>query len=1180
MKNGPAVSSPTRICLKPRGGERPNSSQYSGRLGLKILNKAVVLGLMLSLTTWAWAGFGDPYVGELSDSWATTSAVIATVSSKLTSDETYGASKTINGGVFTVVGGEKVTDGIHHTYSADNAWISAGGSFGVSNPTGQTDCEQWIQFAFSGAFFITDIDIWNGCMTGPGAGSLRSFRETKIHYSVDGITWMQLMGPGVNGEFTFNPVPTFYSPYYFWYEPSDNIVMNRAAKYVVFSGYSNYGAGEYAMSELRFYCYKGNTQISLLPNPADSAIRVPSSTMLGWSPGSSAAAHEIYLGTSSNGVSNAVRLKGDLNGDGKVDFLDFSEFGAQWQLSPNGLTADLSGDGVVDLFDFSQTIAADWLDSGDGVYKGHYSLNTLMYRPPSLEAGRTYYWRVDEVNSSNTWKGNVWSFMVQGGAPAAAAYYVATNGSDDNDGLSLVTPFGTIQKARNVIVNSGGLPAGGVTVYIRGGKYFLNSQMDFTSANSGTVTSPIVYRAYTNESPRIIGGVQLDPSWFTLVPITDAIFNSRLPTSAKGWVYQCDLPAHGITNLGKLRNRGVSYGQTFHVGLVSHMELSCDGDMMQLARWPNSGYATITAGSTTGMTFTYSGTPANESKWPNASDPWVHGFWNYDFYDQYLPVATFTVNNNRVTLDDPPGNPSILAGKRWQVCNLLEELDQANEYYIETQVGNTYYGKLYFWPPANSVSGKEIVVSTVGENSTSLVKLSGASNLWFKGLTFEVSRFNAVEMQDCTSVVLDNCTIRNVGNIGVRVEGGSSCGVQNSKIYGLGQGIGLSGGNRYTLVGAGHYARNNEIHGFGRWIKAYQPAIGLYGVGNEASNNQIYNGADTGILCYQNNHLIQCNKIYNVAKETSDAGGIYSYWGWDTRGSLIKWNCIYDLIDSVPGGTGLWGIYLDGYTSGTTLYGNIIDNISPGSSGSAYTGGVLLNGGRDNEINGCIITYTPNAIVAGEWCAYPVNQAAAQRTRVSEFNYQSSPWSTTYPTLAAIPAAGDISNYAHPGGCKIINTVEKWNTTWTKTTLIGGLGDPFNAAYCSLTNNMLNTDPGYIDRTNKFFAPTYEGVARIPFERIGLLDQSQATNPIPRNDTTNVSKTTTVLHWAPAFDVNTHRVYFGTNPGSLPLVSPGQNYTSFVPTLSARTTYYWRIDQVNHSGMVVPGVEWHFTTGP
>ena len=228
------------------------------------------------------------------------------------------------------------------------------------------------------------------------------------------------------------------------------------------------------------------------------------------------------------------------------------------------------------------------------------------------------------------------------------------------------------------------------------------------------------------------------------MPITDAIFNSRLPTSAKGWVYQCDLAAHGITNLGKLRNRGVSYGQTFHVGLVSHMELSCDGDMMQLARWPNSGYATITAGSTTGMTFTYSGTPANESKWPNASDPWVHGFWNYDFYDQYLPVATFTVNNNRVTLDEPPGNPSILAGKRWQVCNLLEELDQANEYYIETQVGNTYYGKLYFWPPANSVSGKEIVVSTVGENSTSLVKLSGASNLWFKGLTFEVSRFNAV----------------------------------------------------------------------------------------------------------------------------------------------------------------------------------------------------------------------------------------------------------------------------------------------------------------------------------------------------------------------------------------------------------------------------------------------------
>jgi hypothetical protein len=1024
------------------------------------------------------------------------------------------------------------------------------------------------------------MDIWNGGQDGPGND--RSFRATTISYSETGLpgSWKTLpyARPGLPaGELTKGGSPGTGT----WFAPSDpSVPFYARAKYVVFSGTNNYGMGDaYMMSEVRFYIYGGDVDPAGFPSPADSALGISTNPTLGWVPGASAAAHDVYFGTTFDSVNNAIRLQGDVNGDGKVDFLDFAKYGAQWQTTPSGLTVDLNDDGIVDLFDFDQTVAPDWLDTGNGIYKGHYTLNGLSFSPGTLQPGKTYYWRIDEVTSSNTWKGNVWSFMVQGTTPAASTYYVATNGSDDNDGLTLSTPFKTIQKARDTIANCSGLPAGGVTVYIRGGKYFLTSQMDFTSINSGAASSPIVYRAYTNETPRLIGGVQLDPSWFTVVTNGAAVL-TRMPANYPN-VYQCDLLVHGITDLGRLRSRGISFGETFYKGLVSHMELSCDGAMMQLARYPNSGYSTIsTAPSAT--SFTYSGTPARESKWPYATDPWAHGFWNYDFYDEYLPISTFSPTANTINLDQAPGNNTITAGKRWRLVNLLEELDQAGEYYIETVAGNAYapQGMLYFWPPGGSAAGKEIIVSTLGEGSKSLVKLNGASYVTFSGLTFEVSRFNAVEMQECNYVLLNYCTIRNVGNIGVRVEGGNSCGVQNSKVYGLGQGIGLSGGNRYTLTNGNHYARNNEIYDFGRWVKCYQPAIGLYGVGNEASNNQIYNGPHAAILFYQNNHLIQYNKVYNVVKESSDAGALYTYMGWATRGSSLKWNCIYDITNNVSGGTGVWGIYLDGYSSGMSLYGNILDSISSGSSGSAYCGAIVLNGGRDNAINNCVITYCSNAVTAGEWCAYPSNMAASQRSDVSQYNYQSPPWSTQYPTLAAIPATGDISSYAHPGGCSIVNNVQMWNGVWNRTVLINGQGDPFNSAYCTQSGN-LNINPNYVDRANKFFAPqTYGGSERIPYEKIGVLHQTQASNPIPRNAATGISKTP-VLYWGPAFGITNHKVYFGTTSGSLPLVSPGQSYSSYVPgSLSAYTTYYWRIDEVDGSGGVTTGVEWRFTTGP
>ena len=73
-------------------------------------------------------------------------------------------------------------------------------------------------------------------------------------------------------------------------------------------------------------------------------------------------------------------------------------------------------------------------------------------------------------------------------------YFVAMTGSDSNNGLSLDTPFQTIQHAADVAV-------AGDTVFIRGGTY----RETVHPVNSGTAGAPITFMPYNNEQVTVSG---------------------------------------------------------------------------------------------------------------------------------------------------------------------------------------------------------------------------------------------------------------------------------------------------------------------------------------------------------------------------------------------------------------------------------------------------------------------------------------------------------------------------------------------------------------------------------------------------------------------------------------------------------------------------------------------------
>ncbi|MHC4500649.1 MAG: LamG-like jellyroll fold domain-containing protein, partial [Planctomycetota bacterium] len=92
------------------------------------------------------------------------------------------------------------------------------------------------------------------------------------------------------------------------------------------------------------------------PDPRNGATDVPSDVTLSWRPGDYAGGHDVYLGTDWDDVNDAT------------------------------------------------TASA-------GTYRGRQ--DPCEYAPPGyLELDTTYYWRIDEVNDPNLWKGDVWRFTL------------------------------------------------------------------------------------------------------------------------------------------------------------------------------------------------------------------------------------------------------------------------------------------------------------------------------------------------------------------------------------------------------------------------------------------------------------------------------------------------------------------------------------------------------------------------------------------------------------------------------------------------------------------------------------------------------------------------------------------------------------------------------------------------
>ena len=159
-----------------------------------------------------------------------------------------------------------------------------------------------------------------------------------------------------------------------------------------------------------------------------------------------------------------------------------------------------------------------------------------------------------------------------------ANFYVAVNGDDKNEG-SINAPWQTITRAQSFIrklISDGVLPAKGVTVWLRGGRYPLPSSLLFTSADRGTPGKPIIYRAFQHEAVSLFSGEIVDPSkWRSL---NKAARNRVHPKVNSDNLRELDIAALGVLNADKFPDKFVNW---------SLFDLVVDDLRQPVSQWPN-----------------------------------------------------------------------------------------------------------------------------------------------------------------------------------------------------------------------------------------------------------------------------------------------------------------------------------------------------------------------------------------------------------------------------------------------------------------------------------------------------------------------------------------------------------------------------------------------------------------
>ena len=526
---------------------------------------------------------------------------------------------------------------------------------------------------------------------------------------------------------------------------------------------------------------------------------------------------------------------------------------------------------------------------------------------------------------------------------------------------------------------------GTVVVELAGGHYDIPETIALTSADNN-----LVIRAKDGEKVVLGGGHEIAYSDFKKVT-DDAVLDRLAETSAQSKLMSVDLKAIGITDFGQIRECG--FGITSNYAPT----LTYNDRYLTIAQYPN------------GKDYLYTGEIINAGKddvkdsegaktiefkvrdsarwkkWTNAKDIWALGFYVHDWAESITP-ATISEDG---AITAGTGYSSIVADRRVKFFNLLEEIDQPGEYYIDREAG-----VLYMILPEGFKSGESLVFSA---HAKDLFTLEGCENVTFQGLRIEGTTERAIYGNNCTSCTVDACEFTAIGKDAAKFENSMKCSIVNSYAHDLGSnGFTVNGGDKPTLTKGENKIENCHIERFMQYKKTYAPAVAMYGVGNTIRHCEINDGPHEGAAYSGVYNVFEYNNVYRVCTDTSDCGAIYTGRNWADRNNEIRYNYFHDLsMINATTSYEMQAVYLDDMHSCTFVYGNVfykVDSIA------------LYGGGRDNtfENNVMLDSKKPFVFDARGTTWMDTGSGSQIYNNLMNSPWQTDVWKEAFPTMATI----------------------------------------------------------------------------------------------------------------------------------------------------------------------------------